>query len=273
MFSAKAKNAGFGHLRLIILIIASSLLGGCQFPAELAAIEFRRTAPRATAESDWRQIEDGLSWRILTPNDDEIAQLIAVRINPERYRFRVLYRPGAPLSLAAWRELEPTASVIINANFFDGAGRALGLVVSDGRAFGATYSDRGGTFLVRDDQPAFLTYRSPHSLTTTGIDQAIQGFPLLVENGEPAYLSATEGERTRRTLIGRDNSGHILILVSPYLGLSLSDLSAYLATSDLNLDIAINLDGGGSTMLALPGAEIFYPSIDAVPTALVVVPR
>ena len=273
MFSAKAKNAGFGHLRLIILIIASSLLGGCQFPAELAALGSQRLAPTATAESDWRQIDDGLSWRRLTPNDDELAQLIAVRIDPERYRFRAVYRPGAPLSLAAWRELEPVASLIINANFFDRAGRALGLVISDGRAYGAAYTDRGGTFLVRDGQPAFLTYRSPHSSTTAGIDQAIQGFPLLVENGEPAYFSAAEGERTRRTLIGRDAGAQILILVSPYLGLSLADLSAYLATSDLNLDIAINLDGGGSTLLALPGAEIFHPSIDAVPTVLVVVPR
>lgn len=273
MFSAKAKNAGFGHLRLIILIIASSLLAACQFPAELAALGSQRLAPTATAESDWRRIADGLSWRRLTPNDDELAQLIAVRIDPERYRFRALYRPGAPLSLAAWRELEPKASLIINANFFDRAGRALGLVVSDSRAFGASYKDRGGTFLVKDDQPAFLTYRSPHSLTSAGIDQAIQGFPLLVEDGEPAYFSAVEGERTRRTLIGRDDSGRILILVSPYLGLSLSDLSAYLASSDLNLDIAINLDGGGSTLLALPGAEIFQPSIDAVPTVLVVVPR
>ncbi len=273
MHSANAKNAGFGNLWLIILIIASSLLGACQFPAELSALGANSPAPTSTAESNWRRIAYGLSWRSLTPNGDELAQIIAVRINPERYRFRAVYRPGAPLSLAAWRELKPTASLIINANFFDRARRALGLVVSDGRAFGSPYKDRGGTFLVKDDQPTFLTYRSPNAITTAGIDQAIQGFPLLIENGEPAYSSASEGERTRRTLIGRDAGGHILILVSPYLGLSLADLSAYLATSDLNLDIAFNLDGGGSTMLALPGAEIIQPSLDAVPTVLVVVPR
>ena len=202
MFSAWARRAGVGRFWLAIFISATLLLAACQFPSELAQFGVRDPAPTATAESSWRRIAEGLSWRILTPNEDELAQIIAVRINPERYRFRALYRPGAPLSLAAWRELEPSASLIINANFFDRAGRTLGLVVSDGRAFGAAYTDRGGTFLVRDGQPAFLTYRSPDSLTTTGIDQAIQGFPLLVENGEPAYFY-----QQRETLDGLVDAG------------------------------------------------------------------
>ena len=101
----------------------------------------------------------------------------------------------------------------------------------------------------------------------------MQGFPLLVKDGKQAYFASASEERTRRTLIATDKRGNILILVSPFLGLSLMDLSAYLPKTDLEIDSAFNLDGGGSTMIALPGADYFQPSLDPLPTILAVYPR
>ena len=214
-----------------------------------------------------------MEWRTLIPHGDELAQIVAIRIDPQRFRFRAIYREGDPRSLADWRKLEPDAALIINANFFDSDHRVLGAVVSDSVRYGSGYQDRGGTFFVRDDAPAVTSYRSPPAKFDSSITQAIQGFPLLAHNGQQAYFSATGGERNRRTVIADDRSGRILILVAPYLGLSLRDLSAYLATTDLDIVTAINLDGGGSTMLALPAADYFQPSFDAVPTILAVYPR
>ena len=177
---------------------------------------------------------------------------------PSLYEFRAVYRAGQPESLARWRTLEAEASLIVNANFFDENHRALGLVISDGSASGSSYRDRGGTFLVRNGLPEIITHRSQKRLNIQGIEQAVQGFPLLVEDGEQAYYTADgSGERTRRTMIGIDKRGQFLIMVAPFLGLSLADLSAYLPKTDLDLDAAFNLDGGGSTMIALPGADYF----------------
>ena len=260
-------------MRVFLLFCLVTLLSACNVPSVILATETAISKPTARPQSDWTLIEDGLEWRRLSPHGDELAQLIVVRINPQYFRFRAAYRAGDPQSLASWRELEPEASVIINANFFDRENRALGTVISDGVAHGTAYLDRGGTFLLRSAVPSVIGYRSHSLRIDRSVEQAIQGFPLLVDRGKQSYADARASERNRRTLIAEDANGNILIMVSPFLGLSLADLSAYLATADLEIVTAVNLDGGGSTMIAIPGIEYFQPSFDAVPTILAVYAR
>ena len=136
-----------------------------------------------------------------------------------------------------------------------------------------SYRDRGGTFLVREGAPEIITNRSQDWSKMDSIEEAVQGFPMLVEDGVRAYFAGGKGERTRRTMIGMDRRGRVLIMVAPFLGMSLADLSAYLPTTDLDISAAFNLDGGRSTMIALPGAEYFQPSLESVPTVLAVYRR
>lgn len=255
--------------RVWLLVAAALALTSCSLRVNTTPTPL----PTATAESGWQTIANGMSWRTLVPNGDELAKIVVVQIDPQRFRFRAIYREGAPLSLAAWRDLEPDASLIINANFFDKSHRALGAVVSDGVRYGRAYQDRGGIFRVRNGEAAVASYLSPRSRIDRAVEQAVQGFPLLVSDGGPAYAGAPEGQRNRRTIIAQDDSGNILILVSPFLGLSLHDLSSFLPSSGLDIVTAVNLDGGGSTMLALPAVDYFQPSFDAVPTILAVYPR
>ena len=255
--------------RLWLFLASALLLTSCSLRSTAAPTP----APAATASSAWQFVAAGMEWRTLIPKGDELAQIIAIRIDPQRFRFRAIYREGDPQSLADWRALEEGTSLIINANFFDENQRALGAVVSDGVRYGAAYTDRGGLFLLRDGAPVLMSSISPQAQLDSAVQQAIQGFPLLVDQGRPAYFGAANGERNRRTLIAEDSSGKILIMVSPLLGLSLNDLSAWLPTTGLKIVTAVNLDGGGSTLLALPAADFFLPSFDAVPTILAVYPR
>ena len=234
----------------------------------LTAMPTTASAPAAA----WQDIEDGLELRALYPGG-EASQLIVLRIDPRRFHFRAHYRAGAPLSLDDWRALEADASVIINANFFDQADRVLGAVVSDGVRSGYAYQSRGGTFLVRNGAPHLVAFRSGPPPLDDRVEQAIQGFPLLVYDGAQAFTNANSGERNRRTVIAEDDQGNILIVVAPYFGLSLAELSAYLPAADLDIVTAINLDGGRSTMLAAPAADIALPSFDTVPTILAVYRR
>lgn len=249
------------------------ITAACNLPARLLPTVKPSPVPKAGPESQWQTIEEGLQWRTLIPNGDDLAQLIVVRIDPSRYRFRAVYQAGQSRSLSNWRALEADASVIINANFFAANDFALGLVVSDGAAHGSAYQDRGGTFLVRNGAPEIVSYRSHNMLKIESIKQAVQGFPLLVEDGRQAYFAAGSGERTRRTVVGIDRRGNVLIMVAPLLGLSLADLSAYLPETDLDISVAFNLDGGGSTMIALPGADYFQPSLEPAPAILAVYRR
>lgn len=262
--------------RLERLAIWSSLLAiltSCGASIDLLRGALPTQAIAAAEAAAWQAVAPGLEWRTIVPDGDELAQLKVVRIDPEQYRFRALYRPSQALSLRQWRSLEPGASVIVNANFFDPEYRALGLVVSDGAAFGRPYRDRGGTLIVKGDDISIRSFRSGLPQQNQGIDQAIQGFPLLVENGAQAYFDQSSARRARRTVVAQDTSGRVLILVTPLLGLSLADLSAYLAATDLDIVTAMNLDGGGSTMLYLNAIDYQLPSFDALPTALAIYRR
>ncbi len=250
-----------------------AILTACGASIDLLTDALPTPAATTAAGSAWQAVAPGLEWRTLVPNDDELAQLKALRIDPAQYRFRALYRPGQALSLSEWRSLEPEAGVIVNANFFDPDYRALGLVISDGAVYGSPYRDRGGSLIVRGDDISILSFRSGSPQQIQGIDQAIQGFPMLVENGAQAFFDQSRPRRARRTVVAQDASGRIMILVTPYLGMSLFDLSAFLASADLDIVTAMNLDGGGSTMLLLKEIDYQLPSFDTLPTVLAIYRR
>jgi hypothetical protein len=91
-----------------------------------------------------------LERRTYTPPDQPFGEIVAVRIDPAYYTFRVHYRPGAPLTIYQWRDLLPAAAALVNANFFDSNYEALGLLVADGVAYGQSYQGFGAMFTVQN---------------------------------------------------------------------------------------------------------------------------
>lgn len=251
------------------VIAAAALLGGCLAP--------NGAVLTPTAVAGWETLAPGLERRFFRPGGDyPLTQLVALRIDPAYYSFRVHYRPGAPLTLDGWIAELPGAVAFINANFFDAHGQALGLVVADGIPYGQAYAGMGGMLQV---QNGGVRVRSTIVEPYLGeaLEQAVQAFPMLISNGQAAFAN-TQGDRiSRRTLVGQNSAGRIILMATPsVIGIKLVDLSSTLASFDLNLVTAVNLDGGGSTMLALslPGQPAYrLLSLDAVPTVLAVYPR
>lgn len=206
------------------------------------------------------------------PNDNPLSALIAVKVDPSLYHFRAHYQPERPLTLQQWREQLPTAVLIINANFFDVQNRVLGLLVADGLVYGQAYNDRGGRFVVQDGRAIVLSNLS-QPYRGESLEQAVQAFPMLVADGLPTYTNSRDRQVARRTVIGQDKDGAIVILVTPSFGVTLYELSAFLAQSDLALVNAFNLDGGGSTMFYNATTGRIIPSFDPVPAVLAVYPR
>jgi len=251
------------------LITAAALLGGCIAPN---ALKLTPTAPES-----WETLAPGLERRYYRPGGDyALTQLIALRIDPARYSFRVHYRPGDPLTLDGWQATLPGAVAFVNANFFDPQHSALGLVVADGAVYGQAYQGIGGMLQV---QNGGVRVRSTILEPYAGepLEQAVQAFPMLVTNGQASFANSQGDRISRRTVAGQDTQGRIVLIVTVSLvGMRLVDLSSYLAATDLNLVNAVNLDGGGSTLLALnvagqPSYQVL--SRDPVPTVLAVYPR
>lgn len=258
----------------IILCLICLLFGACNLnlkPVNQATISPSPTPASPTIQDEWQTIADGLEWRTYIPNNNVLAQLVTVRIDPQKYHFRAHYHPGQALSIQQWQADNPSAIAIINTNFFSPQHEINGLLVSDSIAYGKAYQDRGGTFAVQNGIPRiFSNIAEPYQGQI--FEQAVQAFPMLVQNGQQAYTTNRNDPASRRSVIAQDSQGRIILMATPLLGLSLTELSAYLPTSDLNIITAFNLDGGGSTMLTIPPINYAISSFDPVPAVLAVYP-
>ncbi len=266
-----------GRLRLSALVTLATLIGGCAgWP-----VTTPDPAPAPTAgnepvsDSGWETLAPGLERRIYRPGAPNIlTSFLALRVDPALYNLRAHYRPGQPLDAPGWQAALPGAVAFVNANFFDPQGNVLGLLVADGAVYGNSFIGFGGMAQV---QNGFPRVRSLIAEPYVGepLEQAVQAFPMLMLNGQPTF-ERTNGDRpSRRTIIGQDSAGRIvLITTNSLIGMRLADLGTYLASTDLGLVNALNLDGGGSTMMVInAGAPLLVPSFDSVPAVLAVYGR
>ena len=108
---------------------------------------------------------------------------------------------------------------------------------------------------------------------TSSINYALQSFPMLVKPGGDLGYPDEDGSPARRTVIGIDGNGRFLIILTRRSSFTLPQLSTWLTASDLELDIALNLDGGTSSglILAQPREELL-PFV-LLPTVITIYPR
>ena len=218
----------------------------------------------------WQELAPGLELHRSLATGSLFGQAVALRVDPRLFQLRAHYVPGEARTLDAWLTALPGVTAFINANYFDRDLRVNGLLVADGVSHGQPWLTRGGTFLLRDGPPILESYQE-RPWRAGNLRQAVQGFPMLVLDGQPAYRRS--GSPARRSVVALDRSGRVLLLVTPLLGTSLAEMAAWLASSDLEIESALNLDGGGSTMFYVHAAEpLRLPSLDPVPALLAVWP-
>lgn len=236
------------------------------------------SAPTPVSGDGWETVRPGIEQRTArVPGQGPFgAQAMIVRVDPALATFQVAYRPGDPLSLSEWRAALPGAAVIVNGGFFDEFNRALGLVVSEGQAYGQSFSGFGGMFQVTEAGPRVRSLVSEPYLGEP-LWHAVQSFPMLIEAGG---VLAPRGDGfdvpARRTIIAQDGAGRILLIVTPLSEVSFSAAQDWLLSADLDVRIALALDGGRSTGLALDHVESpddLYPAFDRLPSVIAVFPR
>ncbi|MEM7292432.1 MAG: phosphodiester glycosidase family protein [Pseudomonadota bacterium] len=236
------------------------------------------------ADSGWRLLQPGLESRSISIFDQEtgrqLEKLTIVRLEPTQFNFDVGYSPGRPKTLDSWQQ-ESQALLVVNAGYFTAEYLATGLTISDGQAFGSSYGPFAGMVSVSGNEPSSNVdvrwlRQAPYS-PAENLWGAFQSFPILVHSGGTAAFPAESdnGDRSRRTAIGKDSNGRILILVSSQGWFTLSELSSWLAQSDLDLQLAINLDGGTSTglIMAHPEQPVQLLPFSLLPTVLLVSPK
>jgi exopolysaccharide biosynthesis protein len=253
-------------------LLKALLLVGCNLTGIRDAIPTMAPPTATPLPADgWEIVLPGIERRWMQPDGlGPFAAVVVHRFDPAQVAFCAHISPNDPLYNTQWRERYPDALAYVNANFFDFSNTALGLVVSDGVAYGASYVNRGGMFAVQGGIPRVQPLIS-QPYDGAALDQAVQGFPMLIADRVPNYQRGPGDRVSRRTVVAQDSQGRILWLSTTLLGMSLDQTAEFLSESDLDIVHALNLDGGGSMMLDIAGASL--PSLDPVPVILAVYSR
>jgi uncharacterized protein YigE (DUF2233 family) len=197
-----------------------------------------------------------------TAGGDEDDTVTIVRVDPKTVTLSVGYQPDKPLLMSQWMRQEHAAA-IINGGYFDQNDQATALVISNGQIYGSSYSRFGG--MLSMDSNGHIKLRSlrqqPYD-PGESLMQAVQCSPMLVEGSKRTQFSAAPSQ-SRRSIVATDKNGKLLFISSPDDIFTLDQLADLLASSDLSISTALNLDGGASTGLFVNGSGQTHVTIDS----------
>ena len=230
-------------------------------------------------DTGWSSLRPGLERRVIPIYSDQnqpVATVHIWRLDQKRFRLDVAFA-DRPKSLDAWQK-ETNADLVMNGGYFSIANDRYfpdGLAIMDGKASGRSFKEYGGMLAI-DPSRAQVRWlvEKPYN-PTERLQAALQAFPILVKpGGELGFGQEKDtNAQARRTVIAQDKAGRILFIVVPEAYFTLHELSLYLTESDLNPDIALNLDGGGSTgILVANPRELIAPNT-LLPFVILVYPR
>lgn len=241
---------------------------------EISAAAIPPTSTPIPPDTGWLTHQPGLEQRTITLFDatgKRRESVTILRLDPAYFTFDIGYRPGQPQTLPQW-QAETGAQLVVNGGYFTEEQIATGLIIVDGVTSGWSYEGFGGMVVIT---AAGLEVRSlveqPYDATES-IAAALQSFPLLVKPGGEPGFPEEDFRASRRTVIAQDTQGRLLFLVAPLGYFTLYQLSQWLSSSDLDIQIALNLDGGASTGLLLTAPLVHIASFDLLPVVITASP-
>jgi uncharacterized protein YigE (DUF2233 family) len=282
-----------GTLHLLILMLLVILFGTCASTFYFIKDEPGITPPESFTstptpnalptvdpkpEAGWSPVRPGLERRTDPIYDDlnqQVESLHIWRLDQNAFQMEVAF-DKTPKSLETWQK-DTNALMVVNGGFYSIENERYfpdGLTIVDGVASGRGFN-RGGMLAI-DASRAELRWlaQKPYNASES-LQAALQSFPILVQPGGGLGFGAERESHVsaRRTVIGQDKNGRILFMVAPQGYFTLHQLSLYLTESDLNLDLALNLDGGGSTGIFVADPREIIPPSRPLPFVILVYAR
>ena len=230
-------------------------------------------------DTGWSLLQPGLERRVIQIYNDQNQHVESVyiwRLDQNYFRMDVAFNER-PRSLQTWQK-ETNAAIVLNGGYFSIENERYfpdGLIIVNGKTSGRSFDGFGGMLAI-DQSRAELRWlvQKPYN-SYEPLQAALQSFPILVQpGGELGFPAERENHaKARRTVIGQDRNGRILFLIAPEGYFTLHQLSVYLTESDLNLDVAVNLDGGGSSGILVANPPEIIPPNRSLPFVILVYAR
>jgi len=267
----------FIKLSLLLCLLIFPLASCDILPSVTVSITPAASSSNGTQLNVWNRVATGVEvryedWKNSDGDDDTVT---IVRFDLHKIKLSVGYQPGQPLSMNDWTQLEHPLA-IINGGYFDQQFHATALVVSNGKVSGQSYTGFGGMLSV--DTRGSISLRSlrqqPYNPNSEQLVQATQSSPVLMSGGKRTQFNA-DASQTRRSIVAMDKQGRLLFIVSPNQIFSLDELADQLVSSDLSIEVALNLDGGSSTGLYVNGgsSHVSIDSLAKLPLVIIVKAR
>ncbi|MEP6887470.1 MAG: phosphodiester glycosidase family protein [Nitrospirales bacterium] len=212
----------------------------------------------------WEPLAEGLSVAVWEPGracDDEVPPLIAVRVDPERYRFVTYHyldeKLPAPLTIKEWQR-RTGAGLLFNAGLFRDDYSYMGLLVKDGRSLGSKrHAQWQGLFVAEPTVPGLRKARvmdlalEPWEMDKMAYREAAQSLMLLDRMGKPRVRQT--GKRAHQTIVAEARDGFILLLKTTDT-VALWELATCLRSGFPDIHQAMVMDGGASSDLLIEGS-------------------
>lgn len=228
----------------------------------LAILIVMSSGPSATTAQSLTgdRLGEGLSISIWNPQAKcpDVPPLVAIDVDPDRYRFTVHYyqQDGLtnPLDIHQWQE-RTGHDLVFNAGLFRENYAYLGLLYGEGRSMGSRrHSTWLGLFVA---EPAEAGSRRARvlDLTFDSFDEqqipyreVAQSLMLLDRTGKIRVRQT--GKRAHQTLVAEQGDGHLLILKTTDV-VSLHALGECLRDAFPSLRQVMAMDGGSSSDVAV----------------------
>src|SRR5215813_1328192 len=206
------------------------------------------------------QLGDGLSISVWDPHTQcpDIAPLVAVEIDPDRYRFTVHYYQedgfSNPLDIRQWQE-RTSHDLVFNAGLFRENYAYLGLLYGNGRSLGSKrHATWLGLFVAEPAQDHSRRARvldlsfDPFDEQRVPYREVAQSLMLLDRTGKVRVRQT--GKRAHQTLVAEQDDGHLLVLKTTAVA-SLHALGECLRDAFPSLRQVMAMDGGSSSDIAV----------------------
>ncbi len=275
--SVDSSLSRFIKLSMLLCLLIFPLASCDLLPSVTVSITPATSSSNGTQLNVWNRGATGVEVRYEdwknSDGDDETVTI--VRFDTHKIKVSVGYQPGQPLSMNDWTQLEHPLA-IINGGYFDQQFNATALVVSNGKVFGKSYTGFGGMLSVNAHGTVSLRSlrQQPYDPNNERLVQATQSAPILMLSGKRTQFSA-DASQTRRSVVAMDKQGRLLFIVCPGQVFSLDELADQLISSDLSIEVALNLDGGSSTGLYVNGGSphVSIDSLAKLPLVIIVKAR
>jgi hypothetical protein len=266
------------RLSTICLVILAFYPGGHAYSQSLKKSNLGSSLA-VTDGGAWKPVQRGVEFRKVAMERLEPTyglELKLLRLDSQFITARVLHAGQFQLKAASAKAFAELAGAVaaVNANYFDEKGRALAYLktaekeINRGVSKHALYT---GIFGLSESGP-FVTHRDEFQPAQVG--EALQSGPLLLHRNAPVEVMTGLGRYARRSVIGVDKDGRLIIGVSDAVigGLSFAELQELFVQPkwQMNTVELLNLDGGGSAQLYLKSGKVeeWLPGTAEVPVAI-----